>query len=162
MFNFNRKFHVHHILEYHAFLGLLHVQIFFWKVATWKVFGFCASGLGLTNVSRPNPETLLAYPLNLCEPVCLPLFLPGPRMPTPLTPCQFQFWNNPGNWQSSGKSRKFWNHPENWQSSEKSGQFWNNPENWQSSGKIRRVLKSSGKLAIIWKNQDRFESIGTV
>ena len=42
--------------------------------------------LRLTNVSRPNPETLLAYPLNLCEPVCLPLVLLGPRMPIPLTP----------------------------------------------------------------------------
>ena len=42
---------------------------------------------------------------------------------------------------------------------EKSGQFWNHPENWQSSGKLRTVLKSSGKLAVIWKNPDSFEII---
>ena len=42
---------------------------------------------------------------------------------------------------------------------EKSGQFWNHPENWQSTGKIRTVLKSSRKLAVIWKNPDSFEII---
>ena len=45
---------------------------------------------------------------------------------------------------------------------EKSGQFWNRPENWQWSGKIRTVLKPSGKLAMIRKNPDRFGSIGRV
>ena len=44
----------------------------------------------------------------------------------------------------------------------KFGQFWNRPENWQSSGKIRTVLKPSGKLAMIRKNPDRFGSIGRV
>ena len=45
---------------------------------------------------------------------------------------------------------------------ETSGQFWNHPENWQLSGKIRTFLQLSGKLTIIWKNPDRFESFGTV
>ena len=40
---------------------------------------------------------------------------------------------------------------------EKSGNFWTHPENWQSSVKIRTVLKSSRKLALIWKNPDNFE-----
>ena len=35
--------------------------------------------------------------------------------------------------------RKIGSHPE------KSGQFWKHPENWRSSGKIRTVLKPSGK-----------------
>jgi len=34
---------------------------------------------------------------------------------------------------------------------EKSRHFRKNPENWQSSVKIRTVLKSFGKLAVIWK-----------
>ena len=42
---------------------------------------------------------------------------------------------------------------------EKSRHFWNHPENWQSSWKIWTVLKSSGKLAVIWKNPDSFEII---
>ena len=32
-------------------------------------------------------------------------------------------------------------------------------KNWQSFGNIRTALKSSGKLAIIWKNPDIFETI---
>ena len=30
---------------------------------------------------------------------------------------------------------------------------------WQSSGKIRTVLQTFGKLALIWKNPDSFETI---
>ena len=41
----------------------------------------------------------------------------------------------------------------------KSGQFWNHPENWQWFGKIRTVLKPSGKLAMIRKNPDIFETV---
>ena len=43
---------------------------------------------------------------------------------------------------------------------EKSGQFWKHPENWQSSEKIRIVLKSSGKLAVIWKIRTVLKSSG--
>ena len=43
---------------------------------------------------------------------------------------------------------------------EKSGHSWNHLENWQSSGKIRTVLKSSGKLVIIWKIRTVLKSPG--
>ena len=41
----------------------------------------------------------------------------------------------------------------------KSGQFGNPPENGNGSGKIRIVLKLSGKWEMIWKNPDSFETV---
>ena len=57
-------------------------------------------------------------------------------------------WNYPD---SLNPVRKIWDHLKIY------WQLWNCPEKLRSSGKLRTVLKPSGKFEIVWKNLDSVE-----